>query len=112
MPIQKYSNIDSRFSAILISTVEGYIKTCAPVSSKFVQGTLPMPLSTATIRSVMSSLEQDGFCVKPINQVDEYQRTSAIDFILIQLILLTTNENTISELESELKTISNNVDEL
>ena len=113
MTIQKYSNIDTRFSAILISTVEGYIKTCAPVSSKFVQGTLPMPLSTATIRSVMSSLEQDGFLRKAHKSGGRIPTDLGYRFYIDSINFThPTNENTISELESELKTISNNVDEL
>ena len=113
MPIQKYSNIDTRFSEILISTVEGYIKTCAPVSSKFVQGILPMPLSTATIRSVMSSLEQDGFLRKAHKSGGRIPTDLGYRFYIDSINFThSTNENAISELESELKTISNNVDEL
>ena len=52
------------------------------------------------------------FCVKSINLVGAFQPISDIGFILILLILITFDNNTIDVLERELKTISGNVDEL
>ena len=72
-----------------------------------------MPLSTATIRSVMSSLEQDGFLRKAHKSGGRIPTDLGYRFYIDSINFThPTNENTISELESELKTISNNVDEL
>ena len=54
MTIQKYKNLDKRYTAILIAVVEGYINTCLPISSKFVQNRIDETLSSATIRNVIS----------------------------------------------------------
>lgn len=113
MHIKKYRNINNRFKSILIATVEGYINTCSPVSSKYVQGNLPITLSTATIRNVMSILEKDGF-LRQVHKSGGRIPTDLgyrfyIDSINFNKLF---DNNTIDVLERELKTISGNVDEL
>ena len=113
MHIKKYRNINNRFKSILIATVEGYINTCSPVSSKYVQGSLPITLSTATIRNVMSILEKDGF-LRQVHKSGGRIPTDLgyrfyIDSINFNKLF---DNNTIDVLERELKTISGNVDEL
>ena len=113
MHIKKYRNINNRFKSILIATVEGYINTCSPVSSKYVQGRLPISLSTATIRNVMSILEKDGF-LRQVHKSGGRIPTDLgyrfyIDSINFNKLF---DNNTIDVLERELKTISGNVDEL
>ena len=113
MHTKKYRNINNRFKSILVATVEGYINTCSPVSSKYVQGRLPISLSTATIRNVMSILEKDGF-LRQVHKSGGRIPTDLgyrfyIDSININKLF---DNDTIDVLERELKTISGNVDEL
>ena len=77
------------------------------------QGSLPITLSTATIRNVMSILEKDGF-LRQVHKSGGRIPTDLgyrfyIDSINFNKLF---DNNTIDVLERELKTISGNVDEL
>ena len=50
---------------ILVAVVRQFIETGAAVGSKTVAGKLPEPLSSATIRNVMASLESLGYLSQP-----------------------------------------------
>ena len=113
MHTKKYRNINNRFKSILVATVEGYINTCSPVSSKYVQGRLPISLSTATIRNVMSILEKDGFLRQVHKSGGRIPTDLGYRFYIDSINFNKLFDNdTIDVLERELKTISGNVDEL
>ena len=113
MHTKKYRKINNRFKSILIATVEGYINTCSPVSSKYVQGILPISLSTATIRNVMSILEKDGFLRQVHKSGGRIPTDLGYRFYIDSINFNKLFDNdTIDVLERELKTISGNVDEL
>ena len=113
MAIQKYNNLDHRFTAILTAVVEGYINNCKPISSKFVQKKIKARLSSATIRNVMSLLEKDGF-LKQVHRSGGRVPTDLGYRFYINTIKTSTayKNHNISNLEDELRTISSNVDEL
>ena len=113
MAIQKYKNLDKRYTAILIAVVEGYINTCLPISSKFVQNRIDTTLSSATIRNVISSLEQDGFLRQVHKSGGRIPTDLGYRFYINNINASYSSEDqAISNLEDELKTISSNVDEL
>jgi len=113
MAIQKYKNLDKRYTAILIAVVEGYINTCLPISSKFVQNRIDTTLSSATIRNVISSLEQDGFLRQVHKSGGRIPTDLGYRFYINNINASYPSEDqAISNLEDELKTISSNVDEL
>tara|TARA_B100001778_G_scaffold324242_1_gene318351 strand:- start:990 stop:2021 length:1032 start_codon:yes stop_codon:yes gene_type:complete len=113
MAIQKYKNLDKRYTAILIAVVEGYINTCLPISSKFVQNRIDITLSSATIRNVISSLEQDGFLRQVHKSGGRIPTDLGYRFYINNINASYPSEDqAISNLEDELKTISSNVDEL
>ena len=113
MTIQKYKNLDERYTAILIAVVEGYINTCLPISSKFVQNRIDTTLSSATIRNVISSLEQDGFLRQVHKSGGRIPTDLGYRFYINNINASYPSEDqAISNLEDELKTISSNVDEL
>ena len=113
MSIQKYKKLDTRFSIILTSIVEGYINTCSPISSKFVQNNISIRISSATIRNVMSNLEKDGF-LKQVHKSGGRIPTDLAYRFYINTINVASPSfiDKIPNLEDELKTISSNVDEL
>ena len=113
MTIQKYNRLDLRYSSILATIVEGYINTCQPISSQYVQKKLLTDLSSATIRNVMSSLEKDGF-LKQVHKSGGRIPTDLGYRFYINSINSNNNvnEDVIPELEDELKTVSSNVDEI
>ena len=113
MTIQKYKNLDERYTAILIAVVEGYINTCLPISSKFVQNRIDTTLSSATIRNVISSLEQEGFLRQVHKSGGRIPTDLGYRFYINKINASYPSEDqAISNLEDELKTISSNVDEL
>lgn len=58
-------NLDERSRAILRQIVESYLLTGEPIGSRNLSRSLPMSLSPATIRNVMSDLEQAGLITAP-----------------------------------------------
>ena len=113
MTIQKYNRLDLRYSSILLTIVEGYINTCQPISSQYVQKKLLTDLSSATIRNVMSSLEKDGFLKQVHKSGGRIPTDLGYRFYINSINSKNNvNEDVIPELEDELKTVSSNVDEI
>ena len=61
-PLQK---LNERSRTILRRIVESYLATGEPVGSRNLSRSLPMTLSPASIRNVMSDLEQLGLIISP-----------------------------------------------
>ncbi len=57
--------LDPRSAAVLREIVEQYVETGEPVGSRTLSRRLPMPLSPATIRNVMSDLTEAGLLFSP-----------------------------------------------
>src|SRR6201985_2500008 len=57
--------LDARSAAVLREIVEQYVQTGEPVGSRTLSRRLPMTLSPATIRNVMSDLEEAGLLFAP-----------------------------------------------
>src|SRR6201985_3770698 len=57
--------LDARSAAVLREIVEQYVQTGEPVGSRTLARRLPMPLSPATIRNVMSDLTEAGLLFAP-----------------------------------------------
>ncbi len=57
--------LDARSAAILRELVEQYLETGDPVGSRTLSRRLPLPLSPATIRNVMSDLTDNGLLFAP-----------------------------------------------
>ncbi len=63
--IEVLQNLDARAQTILREIVETYLATGAPVGSRNLSRVLPMTLSPASIRNVMSDLEELGLIFAP-----------------------------------------------
>jgi heat-inducible transcriptional repressor len=59
------SDLPNREREILSALVRHFIASGVPVGSKYLAERLPEPLSSATIRNVMSALEAQGFLAQP-----------------------------------------------
>jgi len=57
--------LDSRKAAILNAVVSEYVETAQPVGSAHVTGTPGVEVSSATVRSEMAALENEGYLVQP-----------------------------------------------
>ena len=60
-----FSGLDTRSASILRELVEVYVQTGEPVGSRTLSRRLPLGLSPASIRNVMSDLEEAGFLYAP-----------------------------------------------
>jgi len=63
--VSELNQLSERSRAILRQIVESYLETGEPVGSRNLSRVLPMTLSPASIRNVMSDLEQLGLIVAP-----------------------------------------------
>lgn len=63
--IQSLSELDERSRTILRQIVESYLSTGDPVGSRNLSRSLPLNLSPASIRNVMSDLEEVGLIFSP-----------------------------------------------
>ena len=64
-PISEIAKLNERSRAILRTIVESYLMTGEPVGSRNISRVLPIALSPASIRNVMSDLEQAGLIFAP-----------------------------------------------
>jgi heat-inducible transcriptional repressor len=63
--MREFYSLTDRERDILLKVAELYIKTGKPVGSRVVQKAFKLPFSPATIRNVMSDLEEKGFLFQP-----------------------------------------------
>src|SRR5215470_18785763 len=63
--VSELTKLNDRSRTILRQIVETYLETGEPVGSRNLSRTLPMTLSPASIRNVMSDLEQLGLIYAP-----------------------------------------------
>ena len=63
--IKPISEISIRAKAILTEVIEVYLSQGNPVSSKLISEKLNSPLSPSSIRSVMATLEEQGYLHSP-----------------------------------------------
>lgn len=64
-PTPDITQLDDRSQTILRQIVESYLLTGEPIGSRNLSRSLPISLSPATIRNVMSDLEQSGLIASP-----------------------------------------------
>jgi heat-inducible transcriptional repressor len=58
----EFSNRDRQ---VLVALIRQFIANGSPVGSKALAAQLPVPVSSATIRSILSALEESGFLTQP-----------------------------------------------
>jgi transcriptional regulator of heat shock response len=97
---------DSRRRAVLAATINEYIKAAVPVSSEDIAG--GFELSSATIRSIFSELEELGYLAHPYTSAGRVPTDKGyryyVDFMLSQIELLDEEKQRIvKEYQRELK---------
>jgi heat-inducible transcriptional repressor len=63
--MQRERELPAREREILVALIQQFISSGVPVGSKVLAGKLVEPLSSATIRSVLATLEQAGYLIQP-----------------------------------------------
>ena len=106
-------NLNDREAAVLTALIEGYIKNSLPISSTFLSNNYNLNVSSATIRSVMSTLEDKGYLTHLHTSGGRLPTDMGYRFYVNSLKSFNSPRTIVSKvLEQELLTISNNVDEL
>ena len=109
----KIPNLNKREEVILTTLIEAYIQSSLPVSSTFLSKNYNLNVSSATIRNVMSNLEDKGFLTHLHTSGGRLPTDIGYRFYVDSIKNLNNNKTLVPKnLESELLTISNNVDEL
>jgi len=113
MPTSNISNLNDREAIVLITLIEGYIQNSSPVSSTFLSKNYNLNVSSATIRNVMSTLEDKGYLTHLHTSGGRLPTDMGYRFYVDSIKSTNGNKTLLPKhLESELLTISNNVDEL
>ncbi len=81
-------NLDARSREIFRRIVETYLETGEPVGSRNVSRQLPMALSPASVRNVMSDLEQLGLIYSPHTSAGRVPTESGLRFFVDALLEL------------------------
>lgn len=80
--------LDSREDIILKAIVEEYVRAVRPVGSRTITKRIPMNLSSATIRNVMSDLEDMGYLHQPHTSSGRIPTTSGFRYYVERLMEL------------------------
>ena len=105
--------LNQRSREVFRSVVETYLETGIPVGSKTLAGRLPMPLSPASIRNVMASLEQAGLLFAPHISAGRMPTQAGLRIFvdgLLEIGNLTETEQ--SELASRCAAVGRNTEEV
>src|SRR5260370_24345113 len=81
---------NERNRQILFAIVRVYIETGEPVSSRSISRRLVESLSSATIRNVMSDLEEQGFLYQPHTSAGRVPTAAAYRFFAQQIMAKAT----------------------
>src|SRR5687767_8638978 len=83
--IECQASMDERKAAILRAVVEGYIETAQPVGSSHVARQAEVPVSPATVRNEMATLEREGYLVQPHTSAGRIPTDKGYRFFVDQL---------------------------
>ena len=93
--------IQTRRDRILSITVEYYVKTITPVSSSLIASEFPLDLSSATIRNILSELEEEGFLTHPHTSAGRVPTQKGyryyVDYLMDQIKLLEEEKQRIKD---------------
>jgi heat-inducible transcriptional repressor len=90
--------LDERKKSVLLDVVNDYIQTAEPVGSRSISKTHVEKLSPATIRNVMSDLEDMGFLRQPHTSAGRVPTDQGYQFYVDQLL---NPQNFLEELEEQ-----------
>lgn len=81
-----FDDIDERARAVFRSLVDTYIESGAPVGSRTLSRALPMTLSPASVRNVMSDLEEAGLLYSPHTSAGRVPTEAGLRFFVDTLM--------------------------
>lgn len=110
--------LDERTKRVLCAVVESYIEKPEPVGSRYIMKKYGFDVCSATIRNIMSDLEDAGFLFQPHTSAGRVPTDRAyrfyVDYIFQKNLISQTSEikKFIENLTKKLKRLRNNMDSL
>jgi len=107
--------MSERSFKILEAIIDEYIKTGEPIGSKLLAQRLDFPVSPATVRNEMASLEQQGFLDHPHTSAGRTPTIKGYKLYIERLVpqsKMTLSQSDISAIESALSDIGGDSDEM
>ncbi len=107
--------LDERNKKILCAVIQSYINNPDPVGSRFITKKYAFSLSPATIRNIMSDLEEMGFLSQPHTSAGRVPTDKGYRFYVDSLYSgenQSDNRTFVYELTEELESIKNDIDTL
>jgi len=98
--------MEQRKELILNTIIKEYIKTGAPVGSSILVNKYKLNISSATVRNVMSDLEEAGFICQPYTSAGRVPTELAYNLYLKNLKSKKLSENKISLLKNNLQNLN------
>ena len=113
MSVSNIPILSDRQAVILTALTEAYIKDGTPISSSFVTNNSNLKVSSATIRNEMALLEEKGFLTHLHTSGGRFPTDLGYRFYVNSFKTMVKRKKIITnDIQKELLTISNNVDEL
>lgn len=79
--------LNEREESVLRIIVEEYVKTSEPVGSRYVSKSGPLQLSAASIRNVMSDLEDKGYLTQPYTSAGRIPSDNGFRYYIDKLVI-------------------------
>lgn len=114
----KNINLDERTKRVLWAVVESYIEKPEPVGSRYIMKKYGFDVCSATIRNIMSDLEDEGFLYQPHTSAGRVPTDRAYRFYvdyIFQEVLKSQSEQIkkyIENITRKLRKLRNNMDSL
>ncbi len=111
-------NLDERTKKVLYAVVESYIEKPEPVGSRYIMKKYGFDVCSATIRNIMSDLEDEGFLYQPHTSAGRLPTDKAyrfyVDYIFEQCLKNQSEEikKYIESLTKKLRKLRNNMNSL
>lgn len=106
---KKSEMLNEREESVLRIIVEEYIKTSEPVGSRYISKSGPLQLSAASIRNIMSDLEEKGYLTQPHTSAGRVPSDNGYRYYIDKLVVFGSPDNDIiSSLQEGCQTTSVN----
>ncbi|WP_022851650.1 heat-inducible transcriptional repressor HrcA [Limisalsivibrio acetivorans] len=91
------SFLNEREESVLKTIIEEYVKTSEPVGSRYISKSGPLRLSAATIRNIMSDLEEKGLIEQPHTSAGRVPSDSGYRYYIDKLVTFGSIEDDLVE---------------
>ena len=96
------TRLSDREEVVLKTIVEQYVNSSEPVGSRYVSKCGPLSLSAASIRNIMSDLEEKGFIFQPHTSSGRVPSDSGYRYYIDRLVTFNPSEHEMTKIFNEL----------